>query len=112
MSSEEETQKEKIAAMAVKVGEVSKLESKIDKLTDLVNTMNISLIGMKNEFVEKSEFKLKCSECDKRFKDAEESVKATKTGQRQLFWAAVATGLTLILWLVEQLIHVKVTLGA
>lgn len=94
----------KLAAMEVRVSEIAILAQKIDKLTDSINTMNLALATIKNDFVAKGEFKAVCDEYDKRFD-------AVRAGQNKLFWTAIGSGFVFIVWLLQRLLDIQLKVG-
>ena len=100
----EQSSGERLTALEIQVKDIDKQESKIDKLIDIVNGIKDSLNVMSNEFMHKDDCKLRCLECDKKFH-------TTTQGQKVITGALVVGTVTLILWLVQQLLQVHIKVG-
>jgi len=101
----------KVAELGVKVSEIASLDKKIDKLTDLVNGVNLSLVGMKNDFMNKAECKLKCADCDKKFIAFEDKIRVVTAGQRQLFWSTVLATIAFVSFLLQKILNITLQVG-
>lgn len=106
----------KMAVMEVRISEiVNPLATKIDKLTDSVNSMNIAFSDMKNNFVGKEEFKTTCTDYDKQFEVAkiqnDKELEKVKSGQKSVIRSAVTATVALVVFLLQQLFNIHIKVG-
>lgn len=95
---------ERVRALEEQVKSIAKIETKIDALFDLVRKMEIDAASTKLEYASKEDLM--------RIKEAvEKRLDEIETGKRKLFWAAIAAAFTFVVFLLEQLLHISISVG-
>lgn len=95
---------ERISAMEVQIKDIGEIKTKLDSLYSAIMDMKLNALSERNAFSTKAD----CIACrgslESRMMDIENS-------RKKLFWASVSTGLVLVAWLLEQLMHVSLKIG-
>lgn len=99
---------ERVATLEAQVKVISKQESKIDKMMELLNEVKFSIAGFRSEitdkFMQKTDCTSRCAGCDSKFKKIE-------SGQKKVFWAAVSATISFIVFLIQQLLRIQISVG-
>lgn len=100
----EELIERRLSTLEVQVKDIAEIKTKIDGLYNLIMEMKLDYANTKSDFATKAE----CVTCQKEFENRLDEI---EDGRKKLFWASVSTGLVFVFWLIEQLIHVRLTIG-
>lgn len=95
---------ERVSTLEEQVKGIGEVKNKIDVLYNLLMEMKLDTANTRSDFAMKAD----CSVCRKEV-DAE--IEKLHGGSQKLFWTMISSGFVLVVWLVEQLLHVTVHLG-
>lgn len=95
---------ERVSTLEEQVRGIAEVKAKIDMLYSLLMEMKVDAVGNKTIFAVKTD----CTACRKEVNDEFEKWQAKWS---KLYWAVGSSGFVLIVWLIEQLLHVTLKLG-
>ena len=104
MGDENKDINERVSTLEEQVKGIGEVKNKIDILYNLLMEMKLDAVGNKTIFAIKTD----CTICRK---EIDEEFEKWQAKWSKLYWAVGSSGFVLIVWLVEQLLHITLKIG-
>lgn len=95
---------ERVSTLEEQVKGIGEVKNKIDILYNLLMEMKLESARTKSDFALKTD----CTTCRK---EVDEEIEKLHESKQKIFWTMLSSGLVLVIWLIEQLLHVTIHLG-
>ena len=95
---------ERVSTLEEQVRGIIEVKSKIDVLYNLLMEMKLDNVSSKADYAKKED----CTVCRR---EVDGQIEKLNEGRTKIYWALISSGSVFIIWLLEQLLNIKIQLG-